>query len=70
MSAKVSHSGMNESSLDRSARAIGAAVAAISVLACPSKLGKLLSLGLAGFLGTTAVTGTCPVYKRLGISTR
>lgn len=69
MSAKVSHAGMNESSLDRSARAVGAVIATMSIAACPSKLGKLVSLGLAGFLGATALTGTCPVYKRLGIST-
>jgi len=69
MSAKVSHAGMNESSLDRSARAVGAIIAAVSIAACPSRFGKVLSLGLAGFLGATALTGTCPVYKRLGIST-
>lgn len=67
MNATVSRAGMNEGSIDRTVRAAGAVVAFVSVFACPSTLGKVVSLGLAGFLGTTAVTGKCPVYDALGI---
>ena len=69
MNAKVSRAGMNESSIDRVGRAVGAVVATVSVVACPSGLGKVMSLGLAAFLGTTALTGTCPVYRALGLRT-
>ena len=60
---------VNEGSIDRALRGAGAVTALVSVFACPSGLGKVLSLGLAGFLGVTAATGHCPAYRALGVST-
>lgn len=60
---------VNEGRLDRAVRGAGAAVALVSVVACPSKVGKCMSLALAALLGVTAATGSCPVYSALGVNT-
>lgn len=61
----------NESSRDRIVRATGSALLAFTALAGPgpkTSVGKVL-LGIAGVLGTTAVTGFCPLYRIAGVST-
>ncbi len=60
---------VNEGRLDRAVRGAGAAVALVSIFACPSRMGKCLSVALAAFLGVTAASGSCPVYSALDVNT-
>ena len=60
---------VNEGRVDRTLRGTGAVVALVSIVACPNRVGKVISAALAAFLGVTAVTGSCPCYRLLGVNT-
>ncbi len=61
----------NVGSRDKQLRLVGAAVAVIAafVIGIGSVVGIILAL-VGVVLGATAVTGFCPLYRVLGLSTR
>ena len=60
----------NETTIDRWLRGLLAAVAAIlAVTVGSSSVGGVILWIVAVFLGVTAATGFCPLYRVLGIST-
>lgn len=60
----------NEGSLDRAARGVFAVLFAVLGLTSRGAARRSVFLGLAGLLGVTAATGTCPAYLVAGVDTR
>jgi hypothetical protein len=61
----------NEGNLDRVARGVIAVVAAIVAIAVGAgTVGGIVLWVVAAIMAVTAISGMCPIYRVLGISTR
>ena len=61
----------NEGNIDRIVRGVVAVVAAVIAIAVgPGTVGGIILWVVAAIMSVTAISGMCPIYRLLGISTR
>ena len=61
----------NEGNIDRIVRGVVAVVAAVIAIAVgPGTVGGIVLWVVAAIMAVTAISGMCPIYRLLGISTR
>jgi Protein of unknown function (DUF2892) len=60
----------NEGTMDRALRGAAAVVAVVvSIAVGPGSVAGIILLAVAAVMGVTALSGFCPVYRLLGVST-